>query len=133
MNIRERFYQFMSGRYGADELSKVTLGACLVFMVLNLFLRIRGFYLLAILLLVLSYFRMLYRDYARRSAENQKYLQIKRNVISRLGLTRRQIDERKVYHIYRCPNCRQKIRIPRGKGNIIVTCPKCRHEFSKRA
>ena len=133
MNIRDRFYQFMSGRYGADELSKVTLGACLVFMILNLFLRIRGFYLLAILLLVLSYFRMLSRDYARRSAENQKYLQIKRNVISRLGLTRRQIDERKVYHIYRCPNCRQKIRIPRGKGNIIVTCPKCRHEFSKRA
>ena len=108
----------------------VPLLAC---MVLNLFLRIRGFYLLAILLLVLSYFRMLSRDYARRSAENQKYLQIKRNVISRLGLTRRQIDERKVYHIYRCPNCRQKIRIPRGKGNIIVTCPKCRHEFSKRA
>ena len=133
MNMKDRFYQFMSGRYGADELSKVTLGACLACMVLNLFFRIRGFYLLAIVLLVVSYFRMLSRDYARRSAENQKYLEIKRNIVSRLGLTRRQIDERKVYHIYRCPNCRQKIRIPRGKGNIIVTCPKCRHEFSKRA
>ena len=29
-------------------------------------------------------------------------------------------------------DCRQKIRVPRGKGKIEITCPSCRSKFIKR-
>lgn len=131
--MKKRFMQFMSGRYGADELSKFMLGICLVCLVLNIFTGVRGVYLLALVLLGLCYFRMFSKDYARRSTENQKYLSTVWKVKSWFGKKKNRIAESKDYHIYKCPSCGQKIRIPRGKGRICITCPKCRHEFEKKS
>lgn len=131
--MKERLIRFMNGRYGADELSRFILGLCFACLIVNMFTGFAGVYLLAILLLGVSYFRMFSKDYAKRYAENQKYLSMKERVLSSLGLTKRQREQRKVYHIYRCPSCKQKIRIPRGKGKIRITCPKCKHEFEKKS
>lgn len=38
----------------------------------------------------------------------------------------------KNYKIVKCPNCAQKLRLPRGQKKIIVTCKKCRTEFKMR-
>jgi ribosomal protein L37AE/L43A len=38
----------------------------------------------------------------------------------------------KTHKYYRCTHCRQLIRVPRGKGKICISCPKCRTEFIKR-
>lgn len=74
--MKRRFMDFMSGRYGADQLSRFMLGVCVVCIVLNLFTHIRGFYLLSLVLIGICYFRMLSRNFAKRSAENEKYLNI---------------------------------------------------------
>lgn len=123
----------MNGRYGADQLSKFILGVCLFCLVLNIFTRVQPLYVVALILLGICYFRMFSRNYAKRSAENQKYLELTRGVRTQLARTKNRIVQSKDYHIYKCPACGQKIRIPRGKGRICITCPKCRHEFEKKS
>ncbi|MCI8317672.1 MAG: hypothetical protein HFG96_03980 [Lachnospiraceae bacterium] len=123
----------MSGRYGADQLSRFMLGVCVVCIVLNLFTHIRGFYLLSLVLIGICYFRMLSRNFAKRSAENEKYLNIVWKIKRKFQQTKNRVVQSKDFHIYKCPSCGQKIRIPRGKGKICITCPKCRQEFEKKS
>lgn len=131
--MKRRFMDFMSGRYGADQLSKFMLGVCVVCIVLNMFTRGRVFYLLSLVLIGICYFRMLSRNYAKRSAENEKYLSIVWKIRTKLQKTKNRVVQSKDFHIYKCPSCGQKIRIPRGKGKICITCPKCRQEFEKKS
>ena len=131
--MKRRFMEFMNGRYGADQLSKFMLGVCLVCLVLNIFTRYRILYLLALVVLGLCYFRMFSRNYAKRSAENQKYLNMVWKMKARFGKMKNRAAQSKDFHIYTCPSCGQKIRIPRGKGKIRITCPKCKHEFEKKS
>ena len=73
-NISDRIRRMMAGRYGADDFSKFLLGATLVLLLLSLFSRLPVFYLLALASLIYSYYRMFSRDFAKRRAENEKYL-----------------------------------------------------------
>jgi len=131
--MKERFMRFMSGRYGTDDFSKFILGASLVLMVLNLFLRFRFLNTVILLLLIYVYFRMFSKNIQKRYQENVKYLQAKERVASVFQKEKRIAQDRKTHHIYKCPNCKQKIRIPKGKGKICVTCPKCGTEFTKKS
>lgn len=131
--MRERFTRFMMGRYGTDEFSKFLLGMALVLVVLNMFLRFGLMNTLVLALLFYVYFRMFSKNVQRRYEENRKYLQMKGRITSFFGREKRRAADRKVNHIYKCPNCKQKIRVPRGKGKICITCPKCRTEFTKKS
>ena len=131
--MREKFARFMSGRYGADQLSRFMVTAALVIMVINLFLGWGILSILVLALLVLCYFRMFSRNYQKRYEENLRYTQATARYRYWLSKQKDLWKQRKVYHIYRCPSCMQKVRVPRGKGKIIVTCPKCHTEFQKRS
>jgi DNA-directed RNA polymerase subunit RPC12/RpoP len=131
--MKRKLEEFMSGRYGADQLSRFMLGICLVCLVLNIFTRVQVVYVVALVVLGICYYRMFSKDYAKRSAENQKYLSFIWKIKAKFGRMKSRVIQSKDYHIYKCPSCGQKIRIPRGKGKICVTCPKCRHEFEKRS
>lgn len=123
----------MQGRYGTDDLSKFLTGFAMVMIILNILTRNRIFNLLFWVSLIYSYFRMFSRDYSARYAENQKFLSTKDRMKYRWENHKKLREQKKIYHIYRCPYCKQKIRIPKGKGTIIVTCPKCKQEFGKRS
>lgn len=129
--MREKLQRFMMGRYGVDSFSKFMMGAVPVMWVLDMFLHSRILYSWSILLIIYVYFRMFSRNTVKRYQENQKFLAIKGKVLSRFRSEKSQLNQRKTHHIYKCPTCKQKIRIPRGKGRICITCPKCKTEFTK--
>ena len=135
--MRDKFNKFMQGRYGVDELSRFTLGVALFCVVVGSFIRtsVTGGLLDmdGLALIIYTYYRVLSRDYAKRSAENQKYLAKTQKIRMRFQKEKGMMEQRKTHHIYKCPGCGQKIRIPRGKGKIEIECPKCHVKFIKRS
>ena len=131
--MREKFYRFMQGRYGVDQLYRFIFFLALVLMIINTFLRNPMLNLVVYALLILDIFRMLSKNHSARYAENQKYLQLTAKFRYWLDQQKKLWQERKYHHIYTCPKCKQKIRIPKGKGKIMVRCPKCHFECQKRS
>jgi DNA-directed RNA polymerase subunit RPC12/RpoP len=133
MIMREKFARFMAGRYGMDSLGRFTMALTLLFIVLNYFTRNRLVPLLAWAGIILTYYRMFSRNVYKRSAENQRYLS-RTAKLRRWFYTQKNIfAQRKTHRIYKCPSCRQKIRVPKGKGRIEIRCPKCSATFIKKS
>ena len=124
--------RMMYGRYGADQLSWFLL---IVYVALSILSGLPHLGLLswvAMLVLVWSFFRMFSRRYDRRRAENARFLAMAGPAIRWLKLrrtTHRDRDHRK----FRCPNCGQYMRVPRGKGRITVNCRSCGVSFEEKS
>ena len=131
--MKEKIQQFLVGRYGSDQFGQFLLITAIACMVISMLFDSSIFNLASILLLVLSYYRMLSKNHSRRYAENIHYLKYADKVTGFFRAKKRYLAQLKDYHIYKCPSCKQKIRIPRGKGKISITCPKCRTEFVKKS
>ena len=148
MRFRDRFARFMYGRYGTDDFNRFLMWTELVCFALGLicrlfFSRSSLFYYLCVALIIYTYFRMFSRNIAKRRKENETFLRVKSRVTEffrgrgrsgKGGRPKRngEINYDDMFKIYRCPMCGQRIRVPRGKGRIQITCPKCRGQFIKR-
>lgn len=131
--MKEKFRKFMIGRYGVDSLSKFMLGTAVVLLVFAMGFRNNFLNTLACLLVLLCYFRMFSRNYQKGAEENQKFLELKGKAATFLKREKEYFEQRKTHRIYKCPSCKQKIRVPKGKGKICITCPKCHTEFIKKS
>lgn len=131
--MKQKIQQFMMGRYGADQLGQVYLGAALILMVISLFSRWNILYLFALGLLIYEYYRMFSKKIDKRYAENQKFVTWRYRMVVKWNQKKEHFKQRKIYHFYKCPSCKQKVRVPKGKGKICITCPKCRTEFIKKS
>ena len=135
--LKEKLARFMYGRYGSDRLNIFMVIILLVCAVINLFVRTGYFSVLLtsweFLLLILIYFRMFSRNVSKRYAENQKYLELENKVKRFFGKQKYIQEQRKDFHIYSCPQGRQKIPIPKEKGKMSIHCPKCGAEFVKKS
>ena len=119
--IKQALRQFMTGRYGTDKLNMWILGGGLILCLVSLFVNLAAVNLLltagSYALMGLAIFRTFSRNTYKRYQENRRFL---------LWLDR--VKDRKHRH-FSCPKCRQPVRVPRGKGKIIITCPKCKEKF----
>lgn len=131
--MRERLMRFMYGRYGMDSLGKCTVGAGLVCAVMTWFTDTPLFPALSWAFIIYAYFRMFSRNTYKRAAENRAYLAKTYKLRCFFARQKNLLAQRKTHHIYTCPSCRQKIRIPRGKGRIEIRCPKCSTTFIKNS
>ena len=131
--MKERLQRFMVGRYGVDDFAQFQLIATMVLMILNLFIRSFLIDIIGMVLICYYFYRIFSRNVQKRYQENMKYLQYQNKVLGFFNREKNLMKQRKTHHIYSCPSCKQKIRIPKGKGKIVVTCPKCKTEFTKRS
>ena len=122
----------MSGRYGFDRFCGFLSFCSLLLVVLGALLS-PLLYCLGLITLGYCYFRMLSRNISKRSAENQWFLNRTAGVRDWFSHLKIRFAQRKVYRYFKCPHCKQAIRIPRGRGRISITCPKCQTQFIRKS
>ena len=130
--IRGKLQQFMMGRYGRDQFSIALLCASLVFNLLSSLLNSAFLYWVSMAFLCYALFRMLSRNISKRRAENTKFLTATRPLKRRFSSLRNQMQD-KEHRYFRCPNCKQQMRVPKGKGRIQVTCRNCGASFEEKS
>ncbi len=128
-----RLRSFMIGRYGVDKLNLFLLIVTTIASVIcNIFQFELGMFLIYIPI-IWCIFRMFSRDIYKRSSENQwflnRYYPLEKQAIAIIHL----LVGTKTHRYYKCPNCKQTIRVPRGRGKICITCSKCKNEFIKKS
>ena len=114
---------FMRGRYGSDNLNTALLVTGLIVCLLSFFTWgwvCLALTLLSYLLMGIVIFRMLSRNTYKRYRENRRYLRFWER-----------LKDRK-HRFFECPRCHQPVRVPRHKGKIAITCPKCKEKFIKK-
>ena len=119
-----RMRNFMVGRYGTDKLNTAILSAGLIACIISMFVK-RPMADLALTMVSYGFmfwalFRTFSRNTYKRYQENRKFLQLMDRIKDRQ------------HRYFNCPRCRQVVRVPRGKGKISITCPKCREKFIKQ-
>ena len=122
--LRAGLQRFMQGRYGSDKLNMALVWVAFGSYIISLLIPAASVKLVLILvsygLIAWSFFRMLSRNTYKRYQETRKYLQFMERIKDRN------------HRYYDCPRCRQLVRVPRGKGKIAITCPKCREKFIRK-
>ncbi len=131
--MREKFIRFMNGRNGMDELARAESWVVMILLLVSIFTRSAILDILAIGLMIHMYFRVFSRNVNKRYAENQKFLNARYEWTVKAERRKKRFAQRKQYKFFKCPMCKQEVRVPRGHGKICITCPKCREQFVRRS
>ena len=130
--IRQWLTRFMTGRYGMDQLNTAMMVLYIILYVIYLFTRWMILDFIVLVLLFVTIFRMLSRNLERRRAENTRFLQLVRPALRKFKSCRSRMQD-KEHRYFKCPNCGQQMRVPRGKGRITVHCRACGAPFEEKS
>jgi len=132
----------MYGRNGMDQLSQFMLYLSLFLMIVSVILlsafrrsSIASTILdyAAIVILIFSYFRAFSHKVEKRRKENLKYLNAIHPISNWFRLRRQRFEMRENYKLFLCPKCKTTLRVPKGKGRINLTCPRCHTKFEGKS
>ena len=133
MNFLRRF---MAGRNGTDQLSLAILIVSIILNVVSGMIRIAIIssivYSLAAAILIIGIFRILSRNIERRRAENAVFMRHWNKVRNYFRRQADKLRQSKTFRFFKCPACKNNLRVPKGKGKIYVTCPRCGERFIKK-
>lgn len=130
--IRNAIQRFMYGRYGNDPLNLFLLGLYLLLYLAVALTGLEPLYIASLVLLAAALFRLLSRNIERRRMENMMFMKAAGPVISWFRL-RRNMRRDKEHVYFKCPSCGQRLRVPRGRGKITVTCRSCGASFQEKS
>lgn len=131
--LRAAFARFMSGRHGVDQLSYTMVIVALVMTVVAMIFGWGWLTLMSDALLVLAFFRMLSKNRYKRAQENADYLQATQKARVAASQWVNRVKNGKKYRYFTCPKCKNRLRVPRGVGNVTITCKNCGTKFDKKA
>ena len=123
--MRNFLYRFMTGRYGPDHLGIAMIILSFVLSISYAFLGYMPLLFISYFVFGLTIFRMLSRNINRRRTENDKFIRYWWPVKTKIKNIIRRIKEWRKYKYFKCPSCKTTLRVPKGKGKIRITCPKC--------
>ena len=133
MKFFDGITHFMDNRNGNDNLNRFLSVVTLIMLVVSIVTKgtvSTVFFYIAVGILICEIIRMMSRNLSARQAENEKYLEIKDNILNFRSTKKTERSDRT--HIYfKCPDCKKQLRVPKGKGKIEVRCPKCGRRFIK--
>lgn len=103
-----------------DQLNLAILGLDVLLCLVGTLTRCGWLNILAYIPMILVLYRMLSRNTYKRYQENRRFLQLLDRIKDRQN------------RYFKCPKCKQMVRVPKGKGKISITCPRCREKFVKK-
>ena len=122
----------MIGRYGPDQLNMALLILSIVLGLIGVFVKTSVLTIIGDVLLLCVLFRMFSKNIPARRRENDKFIKFWWPIKTKSKNKVAQFKSRKNYCFFKCPECKKTLRVPRGKGKIQITCPKCGERFIKK-
>ena len=129
-DFKNKLLEFMTGRYGSDELNKLLLKIAVISMVVSFF-GIGIFNKISLIFLILYILRLSSKNYNSRYRENQLYLKYKETLTWKIDRFKKKRAYKKSHKIFKCKKCGKKLSVPKGKGKIEISCP-CGNKFTKK-
>ncbi len=128
----DRLRKFMIGRYGNDKLNLVIMAVALALSIFGMLTDISILAFIAYIFLGVAIFRTLSKNIYKRVEENRKFLNFFTPIEKRVMSDFRVLKGEKDYKYFRCTSCQQEVRVPRRKGKVEITCPRCKNTFVKK-
>lgn len=128
-NFKEKFTQFMSGRYGMDQLNNALFVSDFALIILGTFIMSPIISSFTLVITFFAMYRLYSRDISKRTLENKKFMKLWKPVRRNFSVLRLKIRERKTHRFRTCPNCKIVIRTSRNRGLRAMRCPRCKTEF----
>lgn len=131
--ITQTVRKFMQGRYGMDILSRDLMWLTLFLVLINLFFKSTLLSMIPLMIFIIIYYRMFSKKYTKRYNENRIYANQKLKFIKKTRHSWQRLKDFRKYKYFNCPQCKQTLRVPRGKKEITITCSRCQTKFDGRS
>jgi len=127
--------KIMYGRYGADHLSRALLVLSFILIIMAGLLprNLSSLEAIGYIPTLVCIFRIFSKNIYKRQQENYKYLKLEHSATRWIKQKLNRAKDSKTHKYFTCPDCKQKLRVPRGQGKISVTCPKCKKSFKAKS
>lgn len=130
--FKNQIISFYRGRYGNDQLNSVFYVVVLIFWLANIYLQNFQLLLIIYILLGVTAYRSLSKNIWARQKENMRFLEVTKGIRLRYKVYSMNLTDKKSKYFI-CPRCMQMVKVPRGKGAIEISCPRCKSSFDRRS